>query len=254
MQTPPLSYQEIGTGPDVVLLHGFLESPAIWQEFTKAMDGKFRSIIAHMPNHHANEEEHLSKDLQQQAKILHQTLLKTKVKNPVIIGHSLGGYLALAFIEKFPEFASGVALVNSSCLADSPEQKKRRTRAINLVEKHPNAFIHMAIRNLFAETYLEKHKTAIDQLINDAKKLSIPAIQASLIAMRDRKDTSEALRNFENKKLFIYGENDPLIPMEVSKTAIKKSDCPSISLNAGHMSWLEDKENLNKVLLRFLNK
>lgn len=254
MQTPPLSYQETGKGPDVVLLHGFLESPAIWQEFTKAMDGKFRSIIAHMPNHHANEEEHLSKDLQQQAKILHQTLLRAKVHRPILIGHSLGGYLALAFIKKYPEFASGIALVNSSCLADSAEQKKRRTRAINLVEKHPNAFIHMAIRNLFAESYLEKHKTAIDQLINDAKKLSIPAIQASLTAMRDREDTSEALRNFENKKLFIYGENDPLIPTETSKKAIQKSGCPSIALDAGHMSWLEDKENLHKVLLKFLNK
>src|SRR5690625_8001021 len=91
----------------------------------------------------------------------------SKVHRLILIGHSLGGFLAFAFIKKHPEFASGVALVNSSCLADSPEQKKRRTRAINLVEKHPNAFIHMAIRNLFAETYLEKHKTAIDQLIND---------------------------------------------------------------------------------------
>src|SRR5690625_5201451 len=221
MQTPSLSYQEIGTGPDVVLLHGFLESPAIWQEFTKAMNGKFRSIIAHMPNHHANEEEHLSKDLQQQAKILHQTLLRAKVHRPILIGHSLGGYLALAFIKEYPEFASGIALVNSTCLADSTEQKKRRTRAINLVDKHPNAFIQMAIKNLFAKTYLDKYSSEIDLLINDAKKRPVAAIQASLIAMRERTDTSHILRNFEGKKLFVYGKNDPLISVEASKKAIE---------------------------------
>lgn len=249
-----LSYQKTGTGPDVVLLHGFLESPAIWKDFIKATKGTFCCVNIHMPNHHASEQALYSKNLVQQAKILHQTLLHAKVINPVIIGHSLGGYLALAFIKKYPKFASGIGLVNSSCLADSVEQKSRRTRAITLVDKHPTAFIHMAIRNLFTKTYLEKHRIAIEQLVNDAKKLPIPAIQASLTAMRDRTDTSNTLKNFEGKKIFIYGKHDPLIPIETSKKAIYKSNCPSIALDAGHMSWLEDKESLHEVLLEFINR
>ena len=253
MQVQSLAYKEIGTGPDVVLLHGFLESPTIWKDFIKAMNAKTRSIVIHMPNHHSNKELHFSKQLSQQAKQLHQTLIEAKVKRPILIGHSLGGYLALAFIKEYPEFASGIALVNSSSLADNAEQKKRRTRAIKLVDKHPNAFIHMAIRNLFAKTYLEKYGSDIDLLINDAKKLPIAAIQASLIAMRERSDTSHILQNFKGKKLFIYGKNDPLISLEASKKSIEKSGCPSIALDAGHMSWLEDKEGLHKALLKFLN-
>src|SRR5690625_472524 len=106
MQT--LSYQESGTGPDVVLLHGFLESPAIWKDFIKATKGRFRCVNIRMPNHQINEQESYSNDLSQQAEILHQTLLDAEVVSPVIIGHSLGGYLSLAFIEKYPEFASGI--------------------------------------------------------------------------------------------------------------------------------------------------
>src|SRR5699024_8445601 len=189
MQVHSLTYKEIGTGFDVVLLHGFLESPTIWKDFIKAMNAKTRSIVVHMPNHHGNQEIHLSKELSQQAKQLHQTLIEAKVNRPILIGHSLGGYLALAFIKEYPEFASGIALVNSTCLADSTEQKKRRTRAINLVDKHPHAFIQMAIKNLFAKTYLDKYSSEIDLLINDANKLPVAAIQASLIAMRERTDT-----------------------------------------------------------------
>ena len=249
-----LNYEDNGIGTDVVLLHGFLESPDIWKSFLENTDEKFRSINVHLPNHHLSNATQYSNDLKQTADTLYHTLVDAKVQSPILIGHSLGGYLALAFIEKYPEFASGIALVNSSCLADTNAQKKRRTRAINLVKTHPNPFISMAIKNLFHETYLVKHRTAIDQLIDKAKKLPIPAIQASLRAMRDRTDTSEALRNFDKKKLFIYGKHDPLISIEASKEAINKSQCPSIALDAGHMSWLEDKENLQEVLMEFISR
>lgn len=254
MQMQYLNYEDNGIGTNVVLLHGFLESPAIWEDFLQVADEKLRSINVHIPNHHFSNETQYSKDLMEQAEVLYNTLIDAKVQSPILIGHSLGGYLALAFIEKYPEFASGIALVNSTCLADTSEQIKRRTRAINLVETHPKPFIGMAIKNLFHETYLEKHKTAINQLIVKAKELPISAIQASLTAMRDRTDTSETLRNFDKKKLFIYGKNDPLISQEANRKAINKSHCPSIALNAGHMSWLEDKENLQKILMEFINR
>lgn len=254
MKKKSLNYQINGKGKDVVLLHGFLESPSIWEDFVQATEGNFRCINVHLPNHHSPKTSTHFKDLTQQAALLYNTLIQVKAQSPILIGHSLGGYLALAFIEKYPEFASGIALVNATCLADNKEQKKRRTRAINLMKTHPNAFISMAIKNLFAETYLKKHKKEIEKLIANAKKLPIPAIQASLSAMRNRTDTSEVLRNFNKKKLYIYGKHDPLIPLKTNKEAINKSQCPSIALNAGHMCWLEDRENLHGILMEFVYK
>lgn len=238
---------------EVVLLHGFLESTSMWKDFIKATaDRNIRCINIHMPNHLPEEKEPYLNTLPQQAEALYNTLLKTEVSKPIFIGHSLGGYLALAFVEKFPEFASGIALINSTCLPDSNERKIQRTRAINIVGKNPNAFIQMAIKNLFQQASLKQHRTEVDKLILDAKTLKTPAIQASMEAMRDREDRTEVLKNFDKKKLFIYGTNDPLIPIEASLEAIKKSNCPSIALNAGHMAWLEDKENLHKILLQFI--
>lgn len=238
---------------EVILLHGFLESPSIWEGFIQATaDKNIHCTNIHLPNHLMEEQGFYLNDLSQQAEALHQTLIETKVSAPILIGHSLGGYLALAFMEKYPEFTSGLVLVNSTCLADSNERKIQRTRAINLIEKNPSAFIQMAIKNLFLPASLTKHSTEINQLISDAKNLPIAAIQASLEAMRDRKDRTEVLRNFKKKKLFIYGTNDPLIPVKDSLKAITESSYPSVALETGHMAWLEDKEKLNKVLLEFI--
>ncbi|HLW14560.1 MAG TPA: alpha/beta hydrolase, partial [Flavobacteriaceae bacterium] len=128
MQKQSLDYQINGVGKDVVLLHGFLESPIIWEEFLQVADGDFRSINVHIPNHHSSNASLYFNDLTEQAEILYHTLIEANVQSPILIGHSLGGYLALAFIDRYPEFASGIALVNSSCLDDTIEQKKRRTR------------------------------------------------------------------------------------------------------------------------------
>lgn len=239
---------------DVVLLHGFLESPKIWEHFIQFSEPQLRSINLQLPNHNPKETKDFPIDLNEQAEQLHRTLIKLEVENPVLIGHSLGGYLALAYIEKYAAHTSGIALINTTCLADDEERKAQRNRAIRLIENYPKAFIQMAIKNLFTKTGLNTYTTEIEWLISDAKKLSVSAIQASLIAMRDRKDRSDVLKNFDGKKLFIYGKNDPLISVEANKKAINKSHCPSIALNAGHMGWLEDKENLNEILLEFINR
>lgn len=238
---------------NVVLLHGFLESPKIWESLTPLLEEKFRVITPQLPNHNPVETEGFSKDLSEQAEQLHEALTRLEIENPILIGHSLGGYLALAYIEKYASHTSGIALVNSTCLPDNEEKKKQRNRAIHLIEKLPKAFVQMAIKNLFTKTGLNTYTSEIESLITDSKKLPVSAIQASIIAIRDRKDRSEVLRNYDKKKLFIYGINDPLIATEASEKAINKSHCPSKALTSGHMSWLEDKEKLSEILLEFIN-
>lgn len=254
MKLPSLSYQIDGNGQNIVLLHGFLESPNMWKSFINHINGALRTINIQIPNHNPNGELVYLNSLSQQADLIHQTLSKLQVDNPIFIGHSLGGYLALAYAEKYSEQMAGLVLVNSTCFADNEERKEQRTRAIQLVEKHPEALVQMAIKNLFPKASLERHKIEINKLISDAKKLPIPGIQSCLMSMRDRKDRTEVLRHFDKNKLFIYGKDDPLIPIESSKNAIRKSKCPSIGLSAGHMAWLEDKDTLQKVLLEFIRQ
>lgn len=235
---------------EVVLLHGFLESPSIWDYFLRHANKKTtRYTTVSLPNHYPEEEAPYRTCLTKQAEVLHRTLVQAQVKKPILVGHSLGGYLALAYIEKYAAYSSGIVLINSTCFADDLERQTQRTRAINLVGQHLDAFVRMAIRNLFPPSDLERYATSIEDLITEAKTRSIPAIQAALKAMRDRKDRTQILKNYPGEKWFIYGKNDPLISKEASLKAISKSNCPSIALETGHMAWLEDREGLQKALL-----
>lgn len=238
---------------EVVFLHGFLESPLIWKPLVNTLEEKgIRCTNKHLDNHQPEKEEPYIDTLDLQAERLHQSLTKDKVKNPILIGHSLGGYIALALIEKYPSFASGLVLVNSTCFTDSLERKEQRTRASNLVGRNKSAFVHMAIRNLILAEYQKTKEAYVLKLIANANELPAPAIQASLKAMRDRKDQTQVLKNFEAKKLYIFGKKDPLISYESNIKAIRESNTPSLELDSGHMSWLEDEENLHQGIIQFL--
>lgn len=247
-----LNHRISGEGKDVILLHGFLESPEIWKDFVSYSKPYFRSINIQLPNHNPKEKEFFPKSLEEQVEQLHQTLIDLEVYKPTFIGHSLGGYLALAYIEKYADDTSGIALINSTCLTDDKKRKTQRNRAIELIESFPDAFIQMAIRNLFTKTSLKIFESEIESMISKAKKLPVTAIQASLIAIRDRKNTCEVLENYSNEKLLIYGKQDPLIPRKQSESIIIKTAVQATALSTGHMSWLEESEAMNKALIQFL--
>lgn len=238
--------------PDcIVLLHGFLESPKIWNGFLKTKSIELDVLKLHLPNHRENPI--IMDNLEDQADWLHEKIRKQGYENPVLIGHSLGGYLALAYLEKYEENLAGICLVNSSSFSDSEERKQQRDRIIRLSASHKEVFIRMAITNLFTPHGQSIHKLAIEELIQVANKIDIKAIQASLKAMRDRKDRTEVLRNYNGNKIIIYGRQDPIIPFTESLKLISQAQIPAKRLNSGHMSWLEDKEKLKKLFKEFLS-
>lgn len=245
-----LDYDLYGNGTEVVLLHGFLESPSIWNSFIEASKSHFKLINIRLPNHDPLESKYFPADLDTQAEQLHYTLNQIGIHSPVLIGHSLGGYLALEYIKKYSPHTSGLALVNSTCFADDKEKKKQRNRAIRLMESHPKMFIQMAIKNLFKSNHHSIYQDTITHLIQEAQKLPTPAVQASLIAMRDRKSSCEFLKNYTKKKLLLSGKEDPLIPSSHSETMA--THIKTLILESGHMSWLEDSESMVQALIRFL--
>lgn len=235
----------------IVFLHGFLESPSIWNDFTKHETKEIKVLNLDLPNH--GKDSVIIDNLEEQADWLKGEISKHGKKHPILIGHSLGGYLALAYLEKFKENLAGICLVNSSSFSDSEERKQQRNRIIRLSETHKEIFIRMAITNLFTPDSQSTHKVAIENLIQTASKIDSKALQASLKAMRDRKDRTEILKNYNGKKLFIYGRQDPIIPFTESLKLISQAQIPAKRLDSGHMSWLEDKDQLNKLLEDFLS-
>ncbi|HER41273.1 MAG TPA: alpha/beta fold hydrolase, partial [Salinimicrobium catena] len=141
-------YTDDGTGETLVLLHGFLESQEIWTEFIPEFSEYGRIITIDLPGHGRSECLAEVHSMELMAETVHAVLQKLQVKKANFIGHSMGGYVTLSFLEQYPKMVGELMLLNSTPEEDSEEKKQNRDRAIEVVQKNKKAFISMAISNL----------------------------------------------------------------------------------------------------------
>jgi pimeloyl-ACP methyl ester carboxylesterase len=151
-----IAYTDQGKGTAVVLLHGFYENKEMWNAFVPEFSKKHRVIAIDLLGHGKTECLGYVHSMEDQADMVHHVLHKLKIRKAVLVGHSMGGYIALAFAELYPEMVTGIALVNSTSMADSDERKLNRDRAIKAVKQNYSVFIAMSIANLFREENREK--------------------------------------------------------------------------------------------------
>ena len=175
-----IDYSISGNGKPLVLLHGFAESKNIWNFFSKELSSDYKVITIDLPGHGDNDcigKTHTMEDI---ADCVTFILSSIGVIETIIVGHSMGGYAALAFAEKYPESIKGLCLFHSSALADTAEAKVNRDRTIALVNESHYKFFPAFIPDLVAPDNREKYKEEISFLIEESKKISKDGIIASL--------------------------------------------------------------------------
>ena len=237
-----------GKGETIVLLHGFLESSTIWKNVVSAFKETHQIIAIDLLGHGKTEKLGYIHSMETMAETVHAVLSELKVEKASIIGHSMGGYVALAFAEKFPQRLEKLVLLNSSTVADSEERKENRDRAKRLVKQNKQAFISMAIKNLFTDENRNALRTEINALVEEAVQLPEEYIIASVEGLKNRKDRTEILQQYSGEKIIIAGKNDPVVPFKEIEAIAEKTYSTFISFEDGHMSYLENKEELLKVL------
>ena len=131
-----------------------------------------------------------------------------------LVGHSMGGYVALAFAERFPKNVEGLVLLNSTPLPDSEEKKANRDRVLKVIEKEKELFVRTAVTNLFSEKNRTTMTVALQQLINIGITTPNEGIVAASLGMKERPDRTSVLQHLSAKKLFILGKEDTLIPYQ----------------------------------------
>lgn len=241
-------YTRQGSGKALVLLHGFLESQTIWEPFIPELIKNHTVITIDLPGHGKSECIGYIHTMELMAEVVHAVLVHEKIEHASFLGHSMGGYVALAFAERHPQMCSEMILLNSTPKADSTERKENRDRAIALVKKQKDTFLKMAISNLFAEKNREKFAAEIEALKKDALKMKTQGIIAALEGMKIRKDRTRLLKKLTIPKTIIAGTQDPIMPLEDLVKVAKSCDCQLIKWEGGHMSTLENKaEMLNFV-------
>lgn len=235
-----------GQGPDLLLLHGFCETSAIWHPWVHRLKG-FRRILVDLPGFGHSPLPSRSITLEQVARQLLEMISQLGWA-PVVIGHSLGGYVALAMADLQPAWLKGLVLFHSTPFADTAERKAIRTKAIDFVQQQGTAaFTKTLIPTLFFQKNLEAER----QLQHLAASTPPATICAYLTAMRDRPDRSAVFQNFTGTKAVVAGTNDSLIPIGLLRQWALEN--PTIGLtevqNAGHMGMFEAPEFTSETII-----
>jgi len=247
-----ISYSDIGKGTAVVLLHGFLENKTMWKDLAPSLAKKNRVIAIDLLGHGETDCLGYVHSMEENAEIVKAILSHLRIRKALVIGHSMGGYVALAFAELYPETLKGIVLLNSTAKEDNEERKVNRDRAIKAVKQNYINFVRMSITNLFGENNRERLENEIETVKLEALKTPLQGIVATLEGMKIRKERQFILKTTDFPKLLILGKKDGVLIYDDNLSQIENTNTELISFPDGHMSHIENKEELETVVLRFL--
>ena len=235
-------YTDQGKGKAVVLLHGFLENSRMWHPFIPELSKNNRIICIDLLGHGKTGCLGYVHTMELMAETVNAVMNHLNISKSTIIGHSMGGYVALAFAEIYANKVEGLCLMNSTASADNLDRQKNRDRAILAVKQNYKAFVRIAIVNLFRP----KNRTIFSEEIKLVKKeaLNTPlqGIIAALEGMKIRKDRWHILKNGSYRKFMIISKKDPVLDYESLINKSKHSNIDVVEFPDGHMSHIENKE------------
>jgi pimeloyl-ACP methyl ester carboxylesterase len=252
-----ISYIDSGKGTPVVLLHGYLETSEIWDPFAEQLSERFRVISIDLPGHGMSGSYGSSNTMESMANLVKELLDSLNIRKAFLTGHSLGGYVTLAFLELFPDSLLGYCLFHSQPFPDTPENIEKRMREIALVkEGKKEIFYPDNISRMFASSNLERFPVALRRSLEIAGGLKDEGIIAVLNGMMTRPSRLEVMEAGRVPCLWILGTRDNYIPCDAIQKRVKlPSNAKVVVLeNSGHLGFIEEEHKSLEVLSEFIVK
>ena len=245
-----IHFSAVGDGDKIplILLHGFLEDSLIWKPMLKVLQKDRQVICIDLPGHGRSEGVSEVHSMDLMAEVVKKILEHLKIESVSLAGHSMGGYVGLELLKNFPMLLKSILLINSTPIEDSVEKKKIRDRSINLVGKNMEAFISMAISNLYTVESKVKFASEIQNLKNRAMNMEPENVQAALAGMKIRPNYLEELKAFPGQKIIVAGKQDPILDNDELAEIAQKCNCEFHLMEKGHNSYMEDMNNLRTIM------
>ncbi len=239
----------------IVLLHGYLESIEVWDDFIPLLQG-VRVVAIDLPGHGVSQVMGAVHTMEFLARVVHGALEQLDIAEAFVVGHSMGGYVALEFLRLFPEATQGIVLLHSTPNADLPEKRENRLREIELVEagkKELLAKSNPAMR--FGADNRCRFADRIEDLADAVYLTDDAGIVAILRGMMERADYNEMLRQNAVPQLFIFGKHDEHIPLETAEELARAHPQARVVWleHSGHMGFVEEPEITADALLSFVS-
>ncbi len=236
------SYSVQGEGEAIVFIHGFLLNKSIWNELIDLIPD-YKCISVDLFGHGNTDDYSEQYTMDLQAEMVGAIMKKEGVAHAHVVGHSMGGYVALALLDLFPDMVNELTLFHSIAMADSAAAKRKRELYCRVVNNFPKEFVEAILAKLVTKNYGKKE--IVEQLSEDAYKIPIPVIEKASLAMRDRPDRQEVVKEANVPVHYFIGDFDEVMDPEMQKNEALSLGASSFSsYYAGHLAQKECLEDV----------
>ncbi|MEM6722995.1 MAG: alpha/beta hydrolase [Bacteroidota bacterium] len=251
--THSIAYETIGTGRPVIWIHGFGADRSMWRDFINDQFEGYTHYLIDLPG--AGESPvWKGASIDQMAELIIGLIQSKALEKPVVIGHSMGGYVALAIGEQLQDALGGLVLFHSHPYGDEEETKQARIKSGEFIRKHgTEVFIKELIPKLFPPAYAQANPDLLAKLMNDAKHYPAEGLATAMEAMGKRPDRIQTFSEFRFPVCCIIGSEDTLIlgkPIDQSQWI--NHGMLRYHEGIGHMGMYEDREATRKDVQVFL--
>ena len=251
-----IHYSDSGNGKAIVLLHGYLESSEVWNGFAEKLGSEFRVILIDLPGSGLSDIYGEIHTMEFMAQAVKELIISLGLEKIFLTGHSLGGYVALAFLEIFPDLLSGYCLFHSQPFPDTPAALEKRRREIEIVKMgKKNLMYPDNVIRMFARSNLETFSQALQRSKDIASQIPGEGIIAVLNGMMIRPSRVSIMEKGIVPCLWILGSMDNYIACEFIQTMVNLPATARVVVlkNSGHMGFIEEEKLAVKVVSNFVN-
>lgn len=247
------SYQQKGSSKTLVLLHGFCEDSRMWEEWLQGFSDH-HLIRIDLPGFGKSDPMD-QPSIETMADSVQAVLEDRKISKCVLIGHSMGGYVALEFARKYAAYLEGLGLFHSHPFADSEETRLNRQKGIDFIHNNGHIYyIKQLISSIFPPVYARSNRMLVDKLIFRGTQFSQEGIIGGLKAMMDREDRTEVWSNIACPTLCILGEIDTVVPPHhFDQMAMPDIVDVHLLSGIGHMGMFENRRKTERIVRKYLD-
>lgn len=252
-----ISYTDQGpdTAPVVIFIHGFPFNKTMWQAQAEALKQDYRIITFDIRGHGHSDPGRKRVTIELLANDLIFLMDKLFIEKATLCGLSMGGYIALNTITRYPERVEALVLCDTNCIADTEETREKRMKAIENIRKHGREkYAEESIKNLLAEKSFATQHDSVARVDGMIKNTHINTLIHTLQALAQRTETCSKLAAVNVPALLLVGEDDKVTPPDAARAMKDKLSDARLHIikDAGHVSNLEQPEEFNKHLKDFL--
>ena len=250
-----ICYSDNGQGEVIVLLHGFCGNSEYWEKVIPYLSGRYRVIAPDLRGHGASAAPMGAYSMEQMADDVLSLLDTLEIEKAAMLGHSMGGYVALSFAQRYPARLNGLGLIHSTAYPDGEEAREKRLQAVAAIQsKGINEFVDGLVPGLFAPQTAESHPQQLQRAREIGYRTPPQGAAGAALAMRERPDRRDVLSALPLPVLLVAGERDSLVPPERTFTTDGPHVTKAVIAGAGHMSMFEAPERLAEILQGFMKE